>query len=114
MQLSIDTGTTRSTRQRTAPLDPQTADRLLDLLSTDDAFRTLFRRDPRQALKQVGFVNDTDLASPRDCFFEIQTLASKESIAAARDEIRLMLTRGLAQTSPGLDAGRQGATRSRK
>ena len=37
-----------------------------------------------------------------DC--RVENLASKDAIAAARDEIRAMLTRGLAQTPPKLDA----------
>lgn len=35
-------------KKRSAPLDPQVADRLLDLLSTDDTFRQLFQTSPRQ------------------------------------------------------------------
>ena len=107
------TTATTAPRKRSAPLDPQAADRLLDLLSTDDAFRTLFRRDARQALMQVGFVNESDLPSPHDCFWEIRTLASKPAIAAARDEVRFMLLAGLTQTAPRLDAG-QSARQRRK
>lgn len=98
-------------KKRSAPLDPQTADRLLELLSTDDGFRELFMREPREALKQVGFVNHSDLASPHFCFLSIRQLASKREIAAARTEIRTMLTSGLGQTPPMLDAG---ASRHRK
>jgi putative modified peptide len=104
--ISLDTSKSTqvsTAKKRSAPLDPQVADRLLDLLSTDDAFRKLFMRDPRAALDQVGFVNTTDLPSPTDCFWPPQ-LASKTQIAAARDEIRIMLTSGLAQTPPQLDA----------
>lgn len=59
----------------------------------------------RATLKQVGFVSTTDLPSPRECFWEINTLASKEAIAAARIEVRTMLTAGLDQTSPRLEEG---------
>jgi putative modified peptide len=99
--------------RRTAPLDPQVADRLLDLLGTDDAFRRLFTRDPATALAQVGFIRPEGTVAPNDCFWGITQLASKAQIAQARDEIRLMLTRGLAQTAPQLDAGLAG-TRTRK
>lgn len=101
--IAMDTSTQVSTRKkRAAPLDPQVADRLLDLLSTDDAFRKLFSRDPREALAQAGFVNTTDMPSPADC--KIWPLASKSQIAAARDEIKKMFTSGLDQTTPQLDA----------
>jgi putative modified peptide len=99
--------------RRTAPIDPQVADRLLDLLSTDDAFRKLFARDPGKALAQAGVVKVAGEASPESCFWGITQLASKTQIAQARDEIRLMLTRGLALTAPQLDAGLTG-TRTRK
>jgi putative modified peptide len=99
--------------RRTAPIDPQVADRLLDLLSTDDAFRKLFSRDPATALTQVGFVKVAGETSPDGCFWGITQLASKAQIALAREEIRQMLTRGLAQTTPSLDAGLSG-TRTRK
>jgi putative modified peptide len=103
--ISLDTSksTQASTaKKRSAPLDPQVADRLLDLLSSDDAFRKLFSRDPREALAQVGFVNTTDLPSPADC--KVWPLASKSQIAAAREEIKKMFTSGLNQTTPDLDA----------
>ena len=96
---------TARTKPRSAPLDPQTADRLLDLLSTDDAFRRLFKRSPARALEQVGFQADRVLLSPAFCFFGIEKLASKTQIIEARNEIRAMLTAGLAQNPPQLDAG---------
>src|SRR5687768_8146803 len=39
----------------TAPLSPEVADRLLDLLSTDDAFRDLFQAEPLSALRSIGY-----------------------------------------------------------
>ena len=81
------------------------ADRLLDLLSSDDAFRSLFMSNPREALAQVGFVNETDLESPYWCFWGISKLASKRAIAEARCEIRNLLTSELSQTATQLDAG---------
>lgn len=104
------TTTTPAAKKRSAPLDPQVADLLLGLLSSDDEFRALFMRNPREALSRVGFVNDTDLASPSPhlCFWGISKLASKSEIAAARADIRNMLTSGLSQTSPQLDTGYAG------
>lgn len=92
-------------KRRSAPLDPQVADRLLDLLSSDDAFRSLFMSNPREALAQVGFVNETELASPHFCFGGISKLASKAQIAGAQEEIRKMLISGLAYHTPQLDVG---------
>jgi len=99
----------------TAPLDPALADRLLDLLSTDDLFRERFQRDHLAALRTIGYESPTPgqmtacgslpAAQPepfRDC--RVQDLASKEIISAARSEIKAMLTHGLAQTTPKLDA----------
>ena len=89
-------------KKRSAPLDPHVADRLLDLLSSDDAFRSLFMSNPREALAQVGFVNETDLGSPYWCFWGISKLASKRAIAEARCEIRNLLTANSARPLPNL------------
>jgi len=99
----------------TAPLDSALADRLLDLLSTDDLFRERFQRDHLAALRTIGYESPTPgqmtacglaplaQAEPfRDC--RVQDLASKEAIGSARAEIKAMLTQGLAQTTPKLDA----------
>lgn len=102
---SRSTAAKPAAKKRSAPLDPQVADRLLDLLSSDDAFRSLFMRSPREALAQIGFVNETEFASPHFCFGGIAKLAQKSVITAARSEIRNMLTSGLGQISPLLDAG---------
>jgi|EndMetStandDraft_6_1072998.scaffolds.fasta_scaffold206983_1 putative modified peptide len=103
---------------KTAPLDPQIADRLLDLLSTDDAFRELFSSDPQAALAQVGYrpeplksatgiAPDASTAGLKtvDGCCTVKALASKEAIVQARDAIRAMLLAGMAQTPPQLDAG---------
>lgn len=99
----------------TAPLDPALADRLLHLLSTDDLFRERFQRDHLAALRTIGYESPTPgqmtacglapaaQAEPfRDC--RVQDLASKDAITAARAEIKAMLTQGLAQVAPKLDA----------
>lgn len=101
----------------TAPLDPALADRLLDLLSTDDLFRERFQRDHLATLRTIGYeppapgrmtacgeVSPATQMEPfRDC--KIQDLASKETIREARHEIKAMLLRGLNQTVPRLDTG---------
>jgi putative modified peptide len=106
----------------TAPLDPALADRLLDLLSTDDLFRERFQRDHFAALRTIGYepplpAQMTACGEPspvaalepfRDC--RVQDLASKDAIRSAREEIKAMLTRGLAQNAPKLDARNATAT----
>lgn len=101
----------------TAPLDPSIADRLLDLLSTDDLFRERFQRDHLSALRSIGYQSPPagqatacglTVAPPvpepfSDC--KVTDLAPKEAIAGAREEIRAMLLRGLDQTTPQLDLG---------
>lgn len=99
----------------TAPLDPALADRLLDLLSTDDLFRERFQRDHLAALRTIGYeppapgqmtacglVTNAQPEAFRDC--RVHELASKETILVARAEIKTMLLRGLSQQTPKLDA----------
>lgn len=115
--VSIETSkhaATTAKKQCSAPLEPQVADRLLDLLSSTDAFRRLFKRNLGKALKQVGFVESTSAPSPFGCFFGNSKLASKAQIAEARDGIKAMLTRGLSHTTPQLDAANHAGRRTLK
>jgi putative modified peptide len=111
-----------TTKTTTAPLNAELADRLLDLLSTDDLFRERFQRDHLSALHSIGYESPAPglmtacgavpAAQPeafREC--KVTELAPKEAIAAARDEIRTMLLRGLTQTTPKLDLGDTTANR---
>lgn len=104
-----------TTKARTAPLDAAIADRLLDLLGTDDLFRERFQREPLAALRSIGYESPDATrmtacgALPArqpepfdDC--KVTQLAPKEVIVTARDQIRTMLLRGLNQTAPKLDA----------
>ena len=79
-----------------APLHPHVAKKLLDLLSTDDAFRDLFKRDAHAALVQAGYVpphgSDPTQASALSGGACMQLspsdeLASKEAIA--QDRVKL-------------------------
>lgn len=45
-----------------APLDRKTAERLLHLLSTDNAFRRQFKSNPGQALASLGHVDAVGMA----------------------------------------------------
>jgi len=92
-----------------APLSPEVADRLLDLLASDDTFRELFANDPAAALVQAGYdagaTSDLSLLGDR---LKVAGLASKEAIAAARDEIRASLTSGLSMQPILLNTGATG------
>lgn len=110
--------------EKTAPLDPKIADKLLDLLSTDNEFRRLFKKDPGAALAKVGY-KSTDAARtltagarkgppftppgpppmkpPVGCM-RVKRIAPKADVIKARAEIKKMLTSGLSHTTPQLDA----------
>jgi len=91
--------------ETTAPLDPSIADKLLDLLGSDDAFRDLFQKDPLAALEQLGYRPPVEgVPPPFHACCHVQQLASKEAIVEARTELQGLLTRGLAYTTPNLDA----------
>ena len=84
-----------SSKKPAARIAPKVADRLLELLGTDDVFRQLFKNDPRQALLKVGFVESASEASPAGCFMGIEKLAPKEAILRSSAELKAMLTSGL-------------------
>lgn len=77
------------------PLSPDTADKLLDLLSTDDEFRQKFATDRQAALAQIGYPAAGD--DSVQCTSTNQ-LASKKEFAAARDELKSYLTSSAALT----------------
>lgn len=77
------------------PLDAETAERLLDLLSSDNAFRRQFKRDPAAALAQVG--HDVDAAALAGCM-TVARIAPKARIAAARETLLDYLTSTASQT----------------
>lgn len=45
-----------------APLDPEVARKLLDLLATDNDFRRLFKKDANAALLKVGYRPGTSVS----------------------------------------------------
>jgi putative modified peptide len=123
---------TKKTGARTAPVDPKVADKLLDLLSTDNAFRRLFKKDPQAALAQVGHPEaKSALAAARkgppftppgpppvippvSSCLQVQSIAPKTTIIRAREELKTMLTSGLIYTPPAFEAATTTARRSRK
>lgn len=78
-------------------LSAKTAQRLLDLLCTDDAFRELFVADVSEALRQIGhpvpdqvMVDGVPVAGPGSCWVVTQ-LASKDSIRRDREKLQSAL-----------------------
>lgn len=114
--------------KRATPLDPKVADRLLDLLSTDNEFRRLFKKDPQAALVRAGWKapktpaaapvgarvrkgppftppGPPPMVPPVTCL-QVNRIAPKQSILKARTELRQMLTQSLAHLPHKLDAER--------
>ncbi|SNT83745.1 MULTISPECIES: NHLP-related RiPP peptide [unclassified Stenotrophomonas] len=88
-------------------LEPMVAQRLVNLLATDDEFRNCFMSDTGAALKAVGHAPQDPAefdAFLRLCCKEVK-LASREQILSARSEILAMLTTGTAYTVPMMEAG---------
>lgn len=75
------------------PLERETADRLLQLLATDDGFRSTFEQDPATALREAGMsTSDVDAALAGATCMSVKQLASKEEIQASRAELQNYLT----------------------
>lgn len=82
------------------PLSAKVADQLLELLSSDDAFRSSFQQDPGAALAQLGYepVSTSAIATGLPAEGELlycmtaATLAPKEEIAQARNQLQSFLT----------------------
>jgi putative modified peptide len=112
---TTSTHRTAARARRSAPLEAHVAHRLLDLLGSDDAFRRLFRKDPKAALAAVGHDASIELdASPAWACMRVERLASKAQIAAAREALLAALTGGLGYLPIQLDAGRAATARRRK
>ncbi|HEY0504493.1 MAG TPA: NHLP-related RiPP peptide [Lysobacter sp.] len=88
-------------KNKIAPLDAKVADKLLDLLSTDNEFRRLFKKDPAAALVKAGH-RDAALspdAAVASCYSATH-IASKQEIAKARTQLQAYLTSALAPSNP--------------
>jgi putative modified peptide len=66
------------------PLPAKVVDQLLDKLSSDDAFRTLFASDPKAAFESLGF---SPTPGQMACCPAVR-LADKEVIKATQAEMR--------------------------
>jgi putative modified peptide len=93
------------------PLDAKTADRLLDKLTTDNAFRRLFKRDPSGALASLGFRSG---ARPAACA-SVQAIAPKGEIEAARAALKNhLMAKGMFDDPHCFEAGKVEARLRRK
>ena len=83
-------------------LSDETAAKLLDKLASDDDFRTLFQKDPRQALAQVGHAPAADASVKEGIWtcMSVSSLADKKAIAASRDTLRKQLATAQAGAQP--------------
>jgi len=85
----------RSTHETLAP---EVADRLLDLLSSDDGFRERFQSDPAAALREAGHLSSTEgsgrpeKGQPYYCMTS-KVLASKDEFSRSREALKDYLTR---------------------
>lgn len=94
------------------PLEPRVADKLLDLLSTDNQFRRLFKRDPHAALKEVG--HELPPGTTLTCM-SVNRIAPKREIEASREQIKSQITaQGMYNTPHCFEAGMITSTLRRK
>ena len=75
-----------------ADLTPAQVDALLDKLSTDDAYRTLFVTDLKAAFAQLPGSPPVPPNLPPRCCLLPKQLAPKEKIAEAKQDIASKLT----------------------
>ena len=104
----LNTRPATTAKPRPVPMSRPAAIKLVDLLATSDEFRDEFMHDARTALESWHFDQHTIDFFWFDCKIGITRLASKETIASAREEILAMLAAGFDQTTPQLDAGLNG------
>lgn len=99
-------------------LEPAIADRLLDLLSSDNSFRRAFKKDPAAALLLIGHAPSEETSAVELAYIReslsVERLATKERIAKSRDEIRKMLTQGLSMIPIQLNVESKASRRVRK
>lgn len=111
--------------QKSEALSPKVADRLLELLSTDNAFRRLIKKDPQAAFLQAGYKPSKELAEwlkkwppkgprpplppnmplPPWMCCSIDRIAPKTSIESSREQLKAMLTQGMGQMPIQLAVG---------
>ena len=103
---------------KSEPLSPKVADRLLELLSTDNEFRRLIKKDPQAAFTQAGYKPSKEVAAwlklppvkgkrpplpagvpaPPWLCCNIDRIAPKANIVSSREQLKGMLTQGVNQS----------------
>lgn len=83
------------------------AERLLDKLSSDDAFRALFVSDARAAMAAIGYETPAAYAGvpgsdPVMCCRNVRELAPKGVLAASRDTLANRLSTSIFHYEPSL------------
>ena len=111
--------------KQSEPLSPKVADRLLDLLSTDNEFRRLIKKDPQAAFIQAGYKPSKELAAwlkefpgkgprprlpahvsaPPWMCCNIDRIAPKATVIAMRDTLHSMFTSGSSHQPIQLNVG---------
>lgn len=108
--------------KKSEALSPKVADRLLELLSTDNEFRRLIKKDPQAAFLQAGYKPSKELAEwlkkcppkgplpphvplPPWMCCDIDRIAPKAAVIAARSELRQMFTGGSSMQPIQLNVG---------
>lgn len=83
-------------------LSEKTVDTLLDKLSSDDDFRELFQKNPREALAAAGHVDTAGntISDEEVAGMKAQSLADKNAIQVGRDVFRKQLLIEQACLSP--------------
>ena len=83
-------------------LSDETAAKLLDKPASDDSFRELFQKNPRQALADVGHAPAADKSVKEGLWscLAVSKLADKKDIAASRDTMRQNLASAQASATP--------------
>jgi len=101
------------------PLDPKVADKLLDLLGTDNEFRRLFKKDPGAALVKAGYkLPKGDSAAAENLQrlhgrLQVEKIAPKAAVQKARQEIKTSLISELAMQPIQLNVPSSAARRKR-
>ncbi len=111
--------------KQSEPLSPKVADKLLDLLSTDNEFRRLIKKDPQAAFIQAGYKPSKELAAwlkqfpgkgprpplpphvptPPWLCCKIDRIAPKAKVVAMRGTLHSMFTSGSAHQPIELNVG---------
>lgn len=77
-------------------LPPDVADRVLDALQNDPAYRERFRKNPRLALEEKGHAEAADPGIAHDdgiwACFQVSRLPGEAEIAATREALKAQLT----------------------